>query len=146
MPAAAGSDCSRAEPDPIVQGLMVDGGNAGGSGGAQHADEKAGDEGAVIKPALVDAVVVYAYMAVANAHHPADGDKNVHDELQHRFLVEAVLMDADLDDASLHGVREFGGDREIGFRDDHSVGDCLLAGAEVGLGPRKPAFVNWLRN
>ena len=118
MPAAAGSDCSSAEPDPIVQGLLVDGGNTGGGGGAQHADEEAGDEGAVVKPVLVDAAVVDADMAVANAHHPADGDKNAHDELQHQFLVESVLVDAYLDDVPPHGVRELGGDREIGFRDD----------------------------
>ena len=76
-------------------------------------------------------------------HHPADGDENANDELQHQFLVETVLVHADLYGAPPHGVRKFGGDREIRFRDDHRVGDHLLAGAEVGLGPRKQAFIDW---
>ena len=101
------------------------------------ADEaEAGDEGAVVKTMLIDAMVIDAYVAVAYAHHPADGDEDVHDELQHHFLVKAVLADADLDDAPLHGIRELRGDREIGFRDDHSVGDHLhQAGiAAMGIG------------
>ena len=101
MPAAAGSDRSSAEPDPIVKDLLVDGRNTGG-----EAVKQAGDGGAVAKTMPIDAMVIGAYVAVVRAHHPADGDKDVHDELQHQFLVKAVLADADLHNAPLHGIRE----------------------------------------
>ena len=116
---------------------------AGGGVGAQHADKQAGGEGAVVKTMPIDAMVIGAHVAVAHARHPADGDKDIHDELQHQFLVKAVPVDADLCDAPLHGIRELRGDREIGFRDDHSVGDHLLRGGGSGTWPTQTSL-HWL--